>query len=116
MSVHGEVFSPLTHFMELFGYENALVNFILDGGKTHAILDHLTEASISFNVVLALERGSALVEAPRERHYARQWHAMHGSPLTEATAIIVVISGYYIAYLPASGSCRRPPRSEARAK
>jgi hypothetical protein len=34
VSVHGEVFSPLTHFMELFGYENALMNFILDQGKT----------------------------------------------------------------------------------
>jgi hypothetical protein len=53
VSVHGEVFSPLTHFMELFGYENALVNFILDGGKTHAILDRLTEASISWAVAQA---------------------------------------------------------------
>ena len=24
VSVHGEVFSPFTHYMELFGYENAL--------------------------------------------------------------------------------------------
>lgn len=53
VSVHGEVFSPLTHFMELFGYENALVNFILDGAKTHAILERLTEASINWAVAQA---------------------------------------------------------------
>jgi uroporphyrinogen-III decarboxylase len=53
VSVHGEVFSPLTHFMELFGYEDALVNFILDGPKTHAILDRLTEASITWAVAQA---------------------------------------------------------------
>ena len=44
VSVHGEVFSPLTHYMELFGYENALTTFIMDGAKAHAILNHLTEA------------------------------------------------------------------------
>ena len=53
VSVHGEVFSPLTHFMELFGYENALMNFIIDGAKTHAILDRLTEASITWAVAQA---------------------------------------------------------------
>lgn len=53
VSVHGEVFSPLTHFMELFGYENALVNFIIDAGKTHAILDRLTEAAITWAVAQA---------------------------------------------------------------
>lgn len=53
VSVHGEVFSPLTHFMELFGYEDALVNFITDGPKTHAILDRLTEASITWAVAQA---------------------------------------------------------------
>jgi hypothetical protein len=53
VSVHGEVFSPLTHFMELFGYENALMNFILDQGKTHAILERLTEASITWAVAQA---------------------------------------------------------------
>lgn len=53
VSVHGEVFSPLTHFMELFGYENALVNFLMDGAKTHAILNRLTEASITWAVAQA---------------------------------------------------------------
>jgi len=53
VSVHGEVFSPLTHFMELFGYENALMNFIIDAAKTHAILDRLTEAPITWAVAQA---------------------------------------------------------------
>ncbi len=42
VSVHGEVFSPLTHYMELFGYEQALMTFIQDPGKVHAILDRLS--------------------------------------------------------------------------
>jgi len=46
VSVHGEVFSPFTHFMELFGYESALMNLIMDGGKAHAILDRLTEGCV----------------------------------------------------------------------
>jgi hypothetical protein len=50
VSVHGEVFSPLTHFMELFGYENALVHLITDAPKSHALLDRLTEASIAWGV------------------------------------------------------------------
>jgi len=53
VSLHGEVFSPLTHFMELFGYENALMNFIIDPGKTRAILDRLTEVSVIWAVAQA---------------------------------------------------------------
>lgn len=53
VSVHGEIFSPLTHYMELFGYENALVTFIIDPAKTHAILDRLAEASITWGVAQA---------------------------------------------------------------
>jgi|TARA_B100001971_G_C18200226_1_gene544086 uroporphyrinogen-III decarboxylase len=53
VSVHGEIFSPLTHYMELFGYENALVTFLKDSAKTHAILERLTEASIVWGVAQA---------------------------------------------------------------
>ena len=53
VSVHGEVFSPFTHFMELFGYEMALMNLIMDAGKAHAILQRLTEASITWGVAQA---------------------------------------------------------------
>ena len=50
VALHGEVFSPFTHFMELVGYESALTNLVLDAAKAHAILDRLTTASISWAV------------------------------------------------------------------
>jgi hypothetical protein len=53
VSVHGEVFSPLTHYMELFGYEQALMSLIQDPAKAHAILDRLTPASITWAVAQA---------------------------------------------------------------
>jgi hypothetical protein len=48
VSVHGEVFSPFTHFMELFGYEYALMNLIMDPDKAHAMLDRLTAGSVTW--------------------------------------------------------------------
>ena len=42
VSVHGEVFSPFTHLMELFGYEEALMGLMTDPAKCHALLDRLT--------------------------------------------------------------------------
>ncbi len=48
LSVHGEVFSPFTHFMELFGYENALLGMALDPGKAAAILDQFTRTTIAW--------------------------------------------------------------------
>ena len=53
ISVHGEIFSPFTHFMELFGYENALLNFLIDAPKCHALLDRLTDAAIAWGVAQA---------------------------------------------------------------
>lgn len=53
VSVHGEVFSPFTHYMELFGYENALVSLVRDRAKAHAMLDRLTEASVTWAVAQA---------------------------------------------------------------
>jgi len=48
VSLHGEVFSPFTHFMELFGYENALMNLVIEPEKSHAILDRLSVASVTW--------------------------------------------------------------------
>lgn len=48
VSVQGEVFSPFTHYMELFGYENALMALIDDPGKVHAIMGRLTESSLAW--------------------------------------------------------------------
>jgi len=53
VSVNGEVFSPFTHFMELLGYENALMALIDDPPKVHALLDRLTESSIAWAVAQA---------------------------------------------------------------
>jgi hypothetical protein len=53
VSVNGEVFSPFTHFMELFGYENALMALIDDPPKVHALLQHLTEPTIAWAVAQA---------------------------------------------------------------
>lgn len=47
-SVHGEVFSPFTHFMELFGYDKALLGLIGDPGKAHALLERLTLAALAW--------------------------------------------------------------------
>ncbi len=56
VSIHGEVFSPFTHYFELLGYEQALTSFIIDAAKAHALLDRLTEASMAWAVAQA-QRG-----------------------------------------------------------
>ena len=48
VSVHGEAFSPFTHFMELFGYEEALIGLVTDPAKAHAVLDRLTTSSVAW--------------------------------------------------------------------
>ena len=48
VSVHGEVFSPFTHYMELLGYEQALMGLLTDRGKVHALLDRLAEAAVTW--------------------------------------------------------------------
>jgi uroporphyrinogen-III decarboxylase len=42
VSIHTEVFSPFTHFMELFGYEQALLALLDDPPKCHRVLAVLT--------------------------------------------------------------------------
>ncbi len=53
VSIHGEVFSPFTHFMELLGYEPALLALLDDPQKAHALLDQLTETSMLWAVAQA---------------------------------------------------------------
>ncbi|MCX6625764.1 MAG: hypothetical protein NTY38_32815 [Acidobacteria bacterium] len=70
LSVHGSIYSPLSHFFELFGYESALTAFVDDPGKVHAVLDRLTENCIAWALALlgrgadALDHSSAFVAAP----------------------------------------------------
>ena len=53
VSVNGEVFSPFTHFMELLGYENALMALLDDPVKVHALLERMTESSVAWAVAQA---------------------------------------------------------------
>jgi len=70
LSVHGSVYSPLTHFFELFGYEPALIGLRTDPGRAHAVLDLLTGGVIAWALALlehgadALDLSSAFVGAP----------------------------------------------------
>ncbi len=70
LSIHGSVYSPITHFVELFGYEPALMAMVTDPGKVHAVLDRLTEGVIAWGLALAargadaLDLSSAFVAAP----------------------------------------------------
>lgn len=61
VSIHGETFSPFTHFLELFGYENALFHLMEDPGKAHALLDRLTGASIAWAVAQARHGADAVL-------------------------------------------------------
>jgi len=45
LSIHSEVFSPFTQLMELFGYENALMNLVTDAGKCRDILARYAEGT-----------------------------------------------------------------------
>lgn len=47
LSVHSEVFSPWSQFLELLNYENALVAIMLDPGKAKACLERLAEGAIA---------------------------------------------------------------------
>ncbi|MFQ6615588.1 MAG: uroporphyrinogen decarboxylase family protein [Fidelibacterota bacterium] len=46
VSVHSEVFSPWSQFLELLNYENALMGILDDPGKAKACLDRLAEGAI----------------------------------------------------------------------
>jgi hypothetical protein len=53
VSVHGEVFSPFTHLLELFGYEQALLGLAEDPARAHAWLERLTECCVRWAVAQA---------------------------------------------------------------
>lgn len=61
ISVNGEVFSPFTHFMELLGYENALMALIDDPAKVHALMSRMTESSIAWAVAQARAKVDAVL-------------------------------------------------------
>jgi len=53
VSIHGEVFSPFTHLLELLGYEEALMALLTDRAKVHALLERLATASVTWAVAQA---------------------------------------------------------------
>jgi hypothetical protein len=61
ISIHGEVFSPFTHLMELFTYEDALMNLALNPDRAEAILDRLTEPAIAWGVAQAMHGVDAIL-------------------------------------------------------
>lgn len=46
ISIHGEVFSPFTHYLELIGYQNAIIGLVKNKEKVKALLERLTDAVI----------------------------------------------------------------------
>jgi MtaA/CmuA family methyltransferase len=53
ISVHGEVFSPFTHYLELIGYQNAIIGLVKNKEKVKALLERLTDASIAWAIAQA---------------------------------------------------------------
>jgi len=53
VSLHGEVFSPFTHYLELIGYQNAIIGLVKNKEKVKALLERLTDASIAWAVAQA---------------------------------------------------------------
>ncbi len=47
VSVHAEVYSPFTHFIELMGYEDALMGLLTNPGRAHVVLDYLAGVVVS---------------------------------------------------------------------
>ncbi|HEX7973286.1 MAG TPA: uroporphyrinogen decarboxylase family protein, partial [Anaerolineales bacterium] len=91
VSVHAEVFSPFTHFMELFSYQDALIGLVADSGKAHAVLDRLAEASIAWALaevahgVDALLISSAFAGAPfTSRKMYQEFVAPYEKRVTDA--------------------------------
>lgn len=59
VSVHGEVFSPFSQFLDLLGYEQALLALMDDPGKARACLERLTCGAVE----LACSQAAAGVDA-----------------------------------------------------
>jgi len=52
-SIHGEVTSPLDYFLDLFGFEQALVGFVEEPERSLAVLDRITDAVLPLAVGMA---------------------------------------------------------------
>lgn len=61
ISVHSEIYSPWSQFMEMLNYENALFAIMYDPGKSKAILERLTEGAIVLAKLQAKENVDAIL-------------------------------------------------------
>ncbi|MGD2068513.1 MAG: uroporphyrinogen decarboxylase family protein [Gemmatimonadota bacterium] len=61
VSVHAEVFSPFSQFMELVGYSEALMSLRLDPGKVGAVLSRLAEGAACLGALYAREGCDAVL-------------------------------------------------------
>lgn len=61
ISIHSEIFSPWSQFMEMLNYENALLAIMDDPGKSKAILERLSEGSIALAKLQAKENVDAIL-------------------------------------------------------
>jgi len=65
VAVHCEVFSPFSHFMEMFGYEEALMALLLDPDKCHSFLKLFTKIVIEQAILYTKAGADAiLVSSP----------------------------------------------------
>jgi uroporphyrinogen-III decarboxylase len=70
LSIHGSIYSPFSHYIELFGVEGALTGLLTDPAKAHAVLDRLTENCLAWALALAargpeaIDHSSAFVADP----------------------------------------------------
>lgn len=61
VSIHGEVFSPFSQFMDLLDYQNALLALIDDPGKVKACLAALAEGTVALGCGLARAGANAIL-------------------------------------------------------
>ena len=61
ISIHAEVFSPWSQFLELLNYEHALTAIMFNPEKVNTILDRLTEGAIELGKIYAKEGIDALL-------------------------------------------------------
>ena len=57
ISVHVEVFSPFTHFLEVFGYEEALIGLMIHPEICKEVLEYFTRVVLAEVTVYAAEGG-----------------------------------------------------------
>lgn len=61
ISIHSEIFSPWSQFLEMLNYESALMAIMDDPGKSKAILERLTEGAIQLARLQAKENVDAIL-------------------------------------------------------